>query len=333
MDYLEQANRLGYPAEAVQRERLLAMAESAQLAPEDPRLGELLANPGDDMHEIYEALVKGYYRLYEIGPARLVLDSWEEEEPKNPQPRYYRGLLSEHDEEWPVAERWYREALDLSSERSDVRLHLAYVLQKQHRYHEAQQHYRIVLQTKEDAKAQFGLGKCLQGSGKLQQAREAFLAGLQHAPDDYDCLLALGELEVDAGKGADALRWLEPAAKQKPSEYDVRYALATALFISGEGDKARPHFQFAAQARLALSQVLARRQYVASHPEDAECRYEIGVALLEYGDRSEGIKWLQSVFKYQPDHQAARAALTAFYAEQSAAAASGKHRMPAVGSE
>lgn len=333
MTYLTRAQRLGYPTEALDREKLLTMAESAQVALDDPRLGELMANPGDDIREIYEALVKGYYRLYELGPANLVLDTWEEDYPNDPQPRFYRGLLSEHDEKWSAAEKWFRQALALAPDRVDLRSHLAQAVGKQHRYREAILHYRRALRIEEDVNTLVGLGKCLQAKGALQEAREAFSHGLQLAPQDYDCLLALGEFDVDMGKGDDALRWLEPAASQKPRDYDVRYALAKALLYSGQGDRARPHFQFAARAQLALSQVKALREHVADYPEDAESRFQIGAALLEYGDQSEGMKWLHSVFKYRPDHPAAHAALATYYAEQGAVDPTAKRRLPGVGQE
>jgi tetratricopeptide (TPR) repeat protein len=330
---LQQAHQLRYPTEELERERLLALAESAQIGLDDPRLGTLLANPGDDIREIYESLVKGYYRLYELGPAQLVLDSWEEDYPKDAQPKFYRGLVLEHDAKWPEAEMWYRRAITLNPDRSDFRLHLALVLRKQHHYREAIQHYRQCLQMKETASGFYGLGKCLQARGELPQARESFLKGLQIEPDDYDCLIAMGELEVDTGQGKEALRWLEPAASQRPHEYEVRYALARALLYAGEGDLARPHFQFAAQARSALSQVKALRQHVGEHPEDVGSRYRIGVALLEYGDVREGLKWLHSVFKYQAEHHDAHAALAKFYSEQGNDEAAAEHAAPAARTE
>lgn len=333
IEWLKEADRLGYPTESLERERLLGMAESAQLAPDDARLPALLANPGGDTREIYEALVKGYYRLYEMGPASLVLKNWEEDYPGDPQPRFYRGLLSEHDENWEEAERWFRQALELASDRRDIQLHLARAEREQHRYRNALKRYRFCLQEKEDVEAFRGLGECLRARGEHDQAREAFLKGLAISPDDYDCLLALGELDLGFGQGQAALRWLEPAAEQKPREYDVRYALAKALLFSGQGGQARPHFEFVAQARVALSRVKVLRPYVASHPEDAERRYEIGVALLEYGDVPQGLRWLHSVFKYQPDHHAAHAALADFYSEQGDDAAAAEHRRLATGQD
>jgi tetratricopeptide (TPR) repeat protein len=325
LESLRQSRQLGYPAEALDHETLLVMAESAQLGNTDPRLQELLTNTEGDVREIYEALVKGYFRLYDLGPASLVLDIWEQDYPKDPQPRVFRGLLSEHDKNWANAESWFRIATELARDRTDIRLHLAKALREQRRYQESSGHYRFVLQQEESTEAYFGLGKCLQARGTLKQAREEFLNGLEEDPDSFDCLLALGELEVDAGKGESALLWLERAKQLKPRDYEVRYAIAKALLFTGQDRRARLHFQFASDARMALNRVKAFREHVAAHPEDAETRYKIGAALLAFGEVSEAIRWLRSVFQYAPNHSGAHRALSNYYLQNGGDEIAAKH--------
>lgn len=306
---LHRAMELGYPSQKLERERLLMRAESGQMALEDPDLQALVANPGSDAREIYEALVKGYFRLYELGPALLVLDVWQEAYPTDAQPLLYRGLLCEHKDEWERAAQFFQQAILLAPNRTALCKHLAHAEQKQHNYRRAVHYYRIALQQSEDVESLLGLGMCLKARGELEAARDTFQRGLAMEPEHFACLLALGELDVEAGKGADALHWLVPAAKLKPKEYDVQYGLAKALLFAGRGDEARQHFEFAATARQELSRVKALQQQVAANPRDAELRYEIGQGLAKYGDPQEAFKWLSSVLKYAPDHQLARLSL------------------------
>jgi tetratricopeptide (TPR) repeat protein len=186
---------------------------------------------------------------------------------------------------------------------------LAEVELELHNYDLALHHFRVALELREDANALWGIGMCLKSQGELEQAREAFLHGLDLAPDAYFCLLALGQMDVEAGQGAAALKWLEPATHLKPKEYDARYALAKALLFAGRSAEAKPHFQFVAAARLELARVKSLREHVASHPADAEARYEIGKRLAQYGDEGEAMQWLTSVLAYAPDHALAQEAL------------------------
>ncbi|MBC8353211.1 MAG: tetratricopeptide repeat protein [Planctomycetes bacterium] len=323
---LKEARGLGYAEDKLKREQLLTAAESGKIALDDPELQDLLANPGNDDREIYEALVKGYYRLYELGPASLVLDVWQQSYPQDAQPLLYQGLLREHEENWVDAAQWLRQAVSLAPERPDLRRHLAKAEQKQHNYRQAVHHYRVALQQREEVESLLGLGTCLKARGEIENAREAFSRGLALSHDHYGCFLALGELDVEAGKGADALRWLEPAAQLKPREYDARYGLAKALLFAGRDTEARPHFQFAASARQELSRVKAYREYVASHPEDTDMRYEIGKGLAQYGEPREALQWLNSVLKYAPDHQFAHELLAELYAGQGNESAAARHR-------
>jgi len=315
VENLRQADRFGFPVARLDREKLLAMIEAAEVPADDPEVYKLLAQPGGDSRELYEALVKGYYRRYQLGPALLVLESWQADFPDDPQPRLYRGRLSEFNDDWAASESWFQEAVELAPTRADLRLNLARAKRKQQRYRAALVDYLWVLARQDDVEALHGLGRCLYAEGRVSAARDAFAKGLAVKPDDDDCLLAMGELELETGQFESAVRWLEQAAERKPREYDVRYALAKALLGAGRGDEAKSHFQFAVDARRELNRVQVLRDYVARHPDDVQRRYEIGAAMLKYGDTREALDWLQSVLHDQPEHRATREALADFFAQ------------------
>ena len=53
---------------------------------------------------------------------------------------------------------------------------------------------------------------------------------------------------------------------------------------------------------------------------------EIKAALLEYGDVSEALMWLHSIFKYDPDHRDAHASLADFYERRGDRETAAEHR-------
>lgn len=306
---MREARSSGCSASRVDRELLLLQAESGQLPPDDPKLRQLMVDPGNDAREIYEALVKGYFRLTKAGPAALVLDVWHQSFPDDPQPFYYGGALAEQNDQLQESIRWYRQAVALAPGRSDLRRHLAQVELELLNYRQAFYHFKLALGLREEVESLWGLGKCLKAQGKLELAREAFLQGLKVKPNHIACMLALGEMEIEAGRGADSLVWLEPAAQLEPKDYDVRYALGKALLFAGRTNEAKPHFQFAATARQQLTRINELQEQATLHPDDAKVRYEIGIALAEYGNLQGAASWLRDALKCDAGHELAREAL------------------------
>ncbi len=307
---LARASRLGYSAEALDLEAMLALAQAGRMPLSDPRLLARMMNPGDDAPELYEAAVQGSLRSFRLDDARSLLDAWEGDQADSPQPHMYRGLVLSHQGAWPEAADSFGRALALAPWRNDVRLHLARALRESRDYRRAVGLYRQYLVGEaDDPDALFGLGMCLDSLGKSQEARETYVRVLTLKPDHDEARLAIGKLDSTHGRAAEAIAWLEPAVARSPHEQDLRLAYAWALQIVGR--PAREHFEFAARAQAASATVKHLVRRVVDNPRDVELRYAIGAMLLQYGRPQEGVVWLESVLQIQPDHQRARDALAA----------------------
>ena len=324
--HLESAARLGFPVDRVNREQALALAQTGRLAVNDPRVDELLASPGDDLLEIYEAVVRGAFELFETDLAVTLLDGWQADFPTDAQPHFLRGYYHEYEEQWQDAEVSFRRALELAASRIDVRLGLARALRKQNRFREALEQYRICLTREQGPDTWFGIGECLKMQGALEQARVAYERGNTEDPENYDCLLALGQFDVWAGRGKDALPWVQRALEQRPYEFKAHYALANALLYSGDTERATEHFQRAVAAQQATVRVEALSRYVADHPDDVEKRVEIGKTLLEYGQPEVAVSWLRGVLNVDSSHQLTHALLAEFYLQQGQHELAERHR-------
>ena len=91
---------LGYPQEALDREQTLLLTQEGMLAVNSGDVAALLAAPGDDTLDIYEAVVRGCVVSLQLDEADLFLDGWLADYPDDPLPRYYRGLLAENRGQW-----------------------------------------------------------------------------------------------------------------------------------------------------------------------------------------------------------------------------------------
>lgn len=330
--HLLRAAQLAHPVEALKREETLSLVQAGRLAPNDPALSALMYDPGDDGLEIYEAVVRGYLETYHVGPALMLLDAWEADYPDDPQSYFYRGLIRTHQQDWPEAVAAFRKALQASPGRYDARLQLARALREDYHYREALGHYRRCLEEREDPEALLGRGLCLQALGESEEAREAYLRLLAVVPDHYEGRLALGKLEFSLGNAEEAVRRLEPAAKQRPYEVDVRHTLAWALLSTGRKERAREHFEFSVKAQEAACRVSYLMRHVDEEPDNVELRYKLGAILLEYGQPSTGLAWLESALQLDPHHRPTHSALADYYSRQGNEAAAAEHRRLAGGS-
>jgi tetratricopeptide (TPR) repeat protein len=307
--HLLRARELGHPVEALQREATLTEAQTGQLNPGDAELQALLANPRGDTLEIYEAVVQGYLRMFQPGPASLLLDAWQADFPQDSQPLYYRGLIAIRLDHLEEAEAAFRSALRLCPERDDVRLLLADALRENFEYHAALEHYRRGLDNDPDnPQAWFGVAKCLDVLGETREARDAYLRLLEREPDHYEGLLGIGNLDLAYGNAAEAVRWLEAAAAQRPWEFEVRHALAWALQVAGQRDRAREHFEYAVKAQEIRQRLVGLTRRAAAEPGNADLRYRVGAILLERGQTADASTWLTSALRLEPDHPEARRA-------------------------
>lgn len=329
--HLGRARRLGCPAEAIQREEVLTRAQSGRLPRGDSELAALMLDPGDDSREIYEAAVLGYLETFHLGPALALLHAWEGDHPKDPQPHVYQGMIWSHQKVWADAGASFRKALQLAPRRHDARLLLAGALREQFLYRQALWHYDRC--PDEEPQALLGRGICLKALRKEDEARQAFLSLLDKVPDHYEARLALGQLDVFSGGAAEAVGWLEPAAKQKPYEFEVRHALAWALLVAGHKDRAREHFKAAARIQEAMLQVANLQRHADEEPENVELRSRIGKTLLQHGRLSDGLGWLESALQLQPDHRPTHLTLADYYSQQGIPARAAEHRRLADGSD
>ena len=130
-------------------------------------------------------------------------------------------------------------------------------------------------------------------------------------PQHYGGLLKLGKLDALEGQFEDSLQWLQPAAKQKPHEFEARLALAWSLQCTGQKQAARKHFEYAAEAGVAIHRVSNLTRRIRQEPQNADLRYQIGATLLKYGQPEVAIFWLRSTLVCEPEHERARNALAA----------------------
>lgn len=312
--HLERAAELGWPANQLEREWILAQAQAGMLQQAEPHLQELLLNPGDDGAEILAAYINGFVHHYRFARAHKLLEVWEKDFPQDPQPHVMRGKLQHRWKNLPLAEREFRAALLRDPDTFEARFGLAQVLAGQHKYQEAERQFQACLSERPgDPDLLSGWADCLVNLGRMEEAGDVLRRIIATRPDDCFARLGLAKIAMAADRVEEALEWLTPAVKTCPKRPDLRYVYAQALLAGGRRDEAAGHFEYFDEANSALRRVSELTLHLVSEPDDLQARFEVGRLYIQYGSAEEGANWLKTVLAVDDDHRPTHQLLAEYY--------------------
>lgn len=126
--------------------------------------------------------------------------------------------------------------------------------------------------------------------GRLDEAAEYYVRYLQRRPNDLDALAGLGAAQAALNRPIEALATFGRAVEIDPASGAARRNLATALFDSGEIDRALPH----------------AREAVRLRPDDAGAHALLGRALAGQRAFDEAIAELRRALQLDPNDAEAR---------------------------
>ena len=114
--FLEEAQAAGFDPVMIQRERILAAAQTANLELAESRLPDLLNDPRGDEREICEAYIIGYLQFQQHDAALQLADAWQNDFPEDARPHFLEGVIQKSLFNHKLAEEAYRRALEIDPE-------------------------------------------------------------------------------------------------------------------------------------------------------------------------------------------------------------------------
>lgn len=261
---------------------------------------------------LMEALTKGYFRQYRLGQARLCLNRWKEEQPDNPQVYFLEGLLLlDYLHVAPDAVESYRRAVELDADHEEARLGLAVALLTDKHYAEAAEQFERLLRDQPDnVRVQVGLAECRESLGETEEAEKLVEDVLTRHPQMSAALSLRGQVALKRGQWKEAETYFRQALRGNPLEHRARYSLVLCLEHTGQEEEAREQRRQLHQQEedVARFHDIVTKE-IAERPNDPALHCQIGQMLLRSGQRDEGIRWLQSALRLDPNYAPARQAL------------------------
>ena len=311
---LTAAADLGWPAEAVQLERLMATVQKTGLT-DDAEValrGHLDAN-NLDRYLVLDALAQGAMRSYRLTPALGWLTEWIEGRPNSLAARMKRGWVYERLGRFEDAEADYRAALTLQADHRPAQVRLGMVLIQQGKYAEAVPILEPLQAGRTDATVEAGLAKAYAALGRGDDARRLFLALNTRRPTDPTPALELGKLDLAKGEPAAAREWFVQAIGRAPEEYEPHYQMFLTLKQLGDNAGAAREEKKFKEIEADLRKMADLTEKLQSKPNDPSLRFQIAEIFFRRGESTEGALWLEQVLKLDPGHRKARDLLAEHY--------------------
>lgn len=264
---------------------------------------------------LFEALAQGFWRNYQPQKAEMVLQKWLEQEPDNPQALLLQGEIHDLVMRQADAIKSFRAALTLDPTLDRARLRLCDILMQLGSFPEAQPHLTYLSSRLPDnPKVQVYLARVYDRASQQEEAQRILDELLARQPNFAPALLERGKLALRANQFDEAEKYLRQAVQQDPSDYNARDRLAFCLEQNGkpaEADKEREQIKQMEKDMEEIQSIV--RVQMEQSPHNADLHYKVGMISLRAGAAAEGLRWLHSALKEDPNHQGAHKALMEYY--------------------
>jgi tetratricopeptide (TPR) repeat protein len=264
---------------------------------------------------ILETLARAYMTKLRYGPALAALERWIQEDPNSARAFHFRGWLLERLDNVSGALTDYERAVQLDPNLIAPRLQLANLYLERAGTDEARPHLQALLKQAPDRpEVQALQGRCLYMDGHGDKARPLLEAAVQKLPDNAPLLLTLANLDLEAGRPAQAEEWARRALKVDPTDTQARYALVGILrHEHREEDAAAALEQCEKDAAVLRQAEKVLKEEMTNPSHDPAAYYQMGSLFLRGGQDRVGEYYLQRALELDPRHQPTLKALAEFY--------------------
>jgi tetratricopeptide (TPR) repeat protein len=325
-EHLDACEKQGVTEETA-LERLLLRAQEGNLE-DDRMLQNLIRQDHPDSVLIIEALARGYMKANRGGdPVFGAFGDLIKRAPDYPWAYYWRGRTYELVSRWADAVADHRRAVELAPHRREFRLRLAETLLRRGLAAEAQPHLEELLRTSPgDPTALVGLARCRRILLEPARAVELLDFVLAEHPDHAEAWMERGRACDDRNDHAEALRCFRRAADLDPNNYQMVFALFTALNEQGRRAEAQALEKRLDQLKrdeLRRKEILAQ---LGKAPHNAALRYELGQIYLRFRAVPAAVQSFHEALRDDPEHRPSHRALADYYEKTGNAEAAAFHR-------
>jgi Tfp pilus assembly protein PilF len=210
----------------------------------------------------------------------------------------------------PLAIERFEKALDLRPDVKPLCVNYGFALLRVDRADEARRWFGAFLEDARfdrAAKARYGIGLAHKATGAVAEARAAFEAAVDLAPDDARPRYRLGELHLLEGRYDAAAEAFRDALERDRFLIGAAYGLARATRLLGKVDEAEAYEKKHADLIALAESVRKTLRRYGSTDDPARACFELASAHALAGDKKGAVRWLEKCLEHDPHHPAGSA--------------------------
>ena len=316
-EHLQQAHALRFDLELLEREQWLAAAQAGQMSIAEPHLRELFLDPRDDGAEICEAFVNGYLRNHHPDKALPLVEAWKQDFPEDDRPHHVLGSYYNQRGDYPLAEKHYREALNLAPDSSEIRSSLAANLIKQQKFEEAEVYLKQNLKDNANSiEHRLEWADFLWQQGKTAEAVQEYRSLEKTVPELEEVRWGIARWLAQENQYEESLHYLAPLVEESPYNGEYRRVWARALQSVGRVEEAKQQYEWIAESTEELLRIKPLKKQLTETPNDTKLLFEMGRIYLHYESPELGLQILMGVLDLEPDHEPARTELYDYFRQR-----------------
>ena len=316
---LAECRRIQHGSSArTQLEMLLLRTQRGDVERVEDGLIYMAENDKAHEREILETLAHGHMKLMRFLPAKGFLDRCLADFPDDARALDWRGWVEERLQRQEAAAKDYERALELSPERTDVRIRLAALYLSHSDPESAEPHLRILERTHpERPEVQLAVAETRFLQGRADEARVLLDRVLADNPHSAGALLYRGKIDLQSEppQPQEAEKYFRRLLEEDPNSMEGLHCLHECLRNEAgrekeDADVLRKHGEVQAKA-LRMQSLLAGEAEQSSRKADAA--YELGKMNEELGQADLAIYWLRTAERRDASHKPTHALLAQIF--------------------
>lgn len=316
-DHLNRAEKHKYTKEYLDLERVLTMVQQGDLAPSKERQLRKCIDQNIEPALVLEALSQAYLTAYRLNDAQECLKKLLDLKPDDTLALLRRGMVEEKLELYIDAEADFRRAVELEPGNVQAQLRWAQMLLRVGKLKEALGLFERLRESQPgDGAVGLGLAKCRNHLGKIPESRLLLDELAAQNPTHLAILIERGRVAMQEGDKAGAETWFRKALTLDPYDFDANYSLGQSLQAQGKEKEAAQVQALTKQLEDDIHKIKDLTRHLQNLPNDPALRSEIGQIFIRLGQEQQGVIWLRSALKINPDHEPSRKALADYLAEK-----------------
>ncbi|HET6883872.1 MAG TPA: tetratricopeptide repeat protein [Pirellulales bacterium] len=318
---LEEARRLGWSANDLQREEHLLQFQSGDTEQAEQHLLALLGGdcPNDVAAEVYECLVMGYLSAMRLGDAKLCLDYWAAWQPDSIVMNLMRADIYRTTRDRLREVTAYEAILKVDSSHFRATKQLADAYLEVKDVPAALKNYQKCAELRpDDPSLLVYQAICHRRLGEVEAARQLLSEATTKPLDDVAKSLAfteMGQLALSDKEYERAVDFFQQATQFASLNSSAEYALGLALARLGKQEEADAHIERSQEMDADYTRYVDLVGEIMSDPTNPQFRCQAGLMALDGGARKEAFSWLQSALRCDPTHAETHEALARYYRE------------------